>query len=106
MQVGYYYYFFIIIIIIIIIIMIIVIVIFTSESDPHSYVVTWAFTNKALKKLHRDSNPWATLYVIPAWCSTNWAMKPHWKQVKSEFNLWTHEHDPHSYEVTFKSSYK
>ena len=48
MQVGYYYYFF--IIIIIIMIMIIVIVIFTSESDPHSYVVTWAFTNKALKK--------------------------------------------------------
>ena len=27
--------------------------------------------------------------AIPVRCSTNWAMKPRWKQVKSEFNLYT-----------------
>ena len=26
--------------------------------------------------------------VMPVQCSTNWAMRPHWKQVKSEFNLY------------------
>ena len=26
--------------------------------------------------------------MIPVCCSTNWAMKPHWKHVKYEFNLY------------------
>ena len=50
----------------------------TSESDPRSYVVTLAVTNKAQKKF------WGFNGIQ----THDWAMKPHWKQVKCEFNLY------------------
>ena len=56
----------------------------TSESGARSCEATKAVAKKAqiqkILRLQRDSNPW-----LPR--STNWAMKPCWEQVKSEFNL-------------------
>ena len=37
-------------------------------------------------RLQQDLNPWPP--SIPVRCSTNWAMKPCWKQVRCEFNLY------------------
>ena len=55
-------------------------VMFRTESDLHSCKES---PEKDLR-LQRDLNPWS--YAIPVRCSTNWAVKPCWKQVKSEFN--------------------
>ena len=46
-----------------------------------------AVTNKAQKKMAPTGFEPMTS-AIPVRCSTNWAMKPCWKQVKSEFNLY------------------
>ena len=57
----------------------------TSESDPRSYEVTEAVTNKAQKQFwgsiqtHDLRDTGAMLYR---------AMKPRWKQVKCEFNIY------------------
>ena len=44
------------------------------------------------RKPRKNSEAWTGFEpmtsVIPVRCSTNWAMKPRWKQVKSEFNLY------------------
>ena len=76
----------------------------TSESDPHSYEVTEAVTNKAKKKLWGSNGVWthdlhdtsAMLYQL------SYMYKPCWKQVKCEFNLYSLEwHD-----VTFQFGFR
>ena len=57
----------------------------TSESYPYSYEATEAVAKKAQKQFWgfngirtQDLHD----YTVAVQCSTNWAMKPHWKQVK------------------------
>ena len=61
----------------------------TSESGPRSYKITLAVTNKAQKKSEAPTGfePMVTSAILVR-CSTNWAMKPCWKQVKCESNLY------------------
>ena len=51
-----------------------------EESDPRSYEATKAISKKAQKKFW-GSNGIRMASMIVMWCSTNWAMKPCWKQV-------------------------
>ena len=44
---------------------------------------------KAQKKYDASTGLEPMTSAIPVRCSTNWAKKPRWKQVESEFNLYT-----------------
>ena len=57
----------------------------TSENDPRSYEVTSAVTNEAQKKIWGSKGIRTHDLHDTGASSTNWAMKPRWKQIK--FNL-------------------
>ena len=56
-----------------------------SENDLCSCEATWAVAKEKKIEVSTGFEPMTS--VIPVQCSTNWAMKPCWKQVKSEFNF-------------------
>ena len=60
----------------------------TRERDPHSYVVTKQLQIKPRKNPETPTAFESMTSTIPVRCSTNWAMKPRRKQVKSELNLY------------------
>ena len=63
--------------------------VYTSESDPHSYEATIKAVGKKAQKKFWGFNgfePMTSVIPVGCRCSTNWALKPSWEQVKSEFN--------------------
>ena len=60
----------------------------TSESDSCIYEVSKAVAKKAQKKSEASTGFEPMTSAIPVQCSNIRPMKPCWKQVKCEFNLY------------------